>query len=341
MSEKIINIAVIGCSIMGQRHMKAVVEKKSACLYAVCDINRERAEEAKEKFCAKLAVTDYKELVNNPQVDAVVLVTPDQIHCEMTTAFLYAGKDVLCEKPMALVLEECEEMMRAERESGRRLMIGQLCRYTPSFLMAKQLVDEGRIGELCFVESEYAHNYQRTRGANDWRVCPERHSFIGGGCHAVDLLRWIAGDPTEVYAISNHKVLMDWPSDDFTIAIYKFPNNVAGKVFVSSGCKRNYTMRSLFYGTKGTIICDNTSPTIQLFEDDEEKGRKYTEALMIPVEISNHNVSEEIDFFVDALVNGTSMPVSSMEGASSVAACCATVDAAKSGEIVKIKYPQV
>jgi predicted dehydrogenase len=100
-------------------------------------------------------------------------------------------------------------------------------------------------------------------------------------------------------------------------------------------------MRSVFYGTKGTIICDNTSPTIQLFEDDPENGKSYTSAQILPVEINNHNVTAEIDVFVDALVSGKPMPVSSMEGASSVAVCCATVEAAKVGHPVKIKYPNV
>ena len=340
-NKKIINIAVIGCSGMAERHMKGVIAKEGACLYAICDIRKEKLESCKEKYGVKVAVTDYRELVNDPDIDAAVLVTPDQVHLEMTTAFLRAGKDVLCEKPMALTLEECEEMMRVERESGRRLMIGQVCRCTPGFLAAKKLVDEGRIGELCFVESEYAHNYDKCRGAHDWRVCPERHGFIGGGCHAVDLLRWIAGDPTEVYALSNHKVLMDWPTDDFSVALYKFPNNVMGKVFVSIGCKRDYTMRSVFYGTKGTIICDNTSPTIQLFEDDAENGKKYTEAQIIEVEINNHNITAEIDMFVDALINDTKIPVTSAEGAYTVAVCCASVESAKKGTAVEIRYPKI
>lgn len=339
--KKRVNFAVVGCSQMGELHMKGVVAKEGACLYAVCDIDQEKAESCREKLGAKKAVTDYRELVNDPEIDAVVIVTPDQVHLEMTEAFLRAGKDVLCEKPMALTVAECESMMRVECESGRRLMIGQVCRCTPGFIMAKKLVEEGRIGELCFVESEYAHNYDNARGANDWRVCSERHGFIGGGCHAVDLLRWIAGDPTEVYAIANHKVLLDWPSDDFTLAAYKFPNDVAGKVFVSIGCKRDYTMRSVFYGTKGTIICDNTSPTIQLFEDDRENGKEYTKAQILDVEVNNHNVTAEIDLFVNAIVNDEPMPVSSMEGASTVAVCCATIEAAKSGKIVKIKYPQI
>lgn len=205
------------------------------------------------------------------------------------------------------------------------------------------MVEEGRIGELFFVESEYAHNYEKARGMNDWRVAPERHGFIGGGCHGVDLLRWIAGNPTEVFAYSNHKCLTDWPADDCAVALYQFPNNVSGKVFVSIGCFRNYTMRSVFYGTKGTIICDNTSPTITLFEaglPDVEGKRSYTIPKELPVEIDNHNITEEIAVFIDALLAGGDMPISALEGACTVAVCCATAEAANKHAPVQNRYPE-
>ena len=122
----------------------------------------------------------------------------------------------------------------------------------------------------------------------------------------------------------------------------KFPNDVIGKVFVSTGCKRNYTMRSVFYGTKGTIICDNTSPTIQLFETNEALGTKYSgEPQQLPVTINNHNATEEIRMFVEALVKGEGMPVSSAEGANTVAVCCAALASVKSGKPEAVEYPTV
>lgn len=337
MAKNILNVAVIGCSGMGKNHMIGVTKSEGATLYAICDnATDDRLAECKEEFNVPIAVTDYRELVNDPNVDAVVIVTPDQLHLEMTVAFLRAGKDVLCEKPMSLSVEDCTEMRRVEKETGRRLMIGQVCRYTPAFVMTKKLIDDGRIGELFFIESEYAHNYTHARGYNDWRVSPERDGFIGGGCHAVDLLRWIAGDPTEVYAHATHKCLTDWPTNDCTIAIYKFPNDVKGKVFVSTGCRRNYTMRSVFYGTKGTIICDNTSPTMTIFEGDE-----YDKPVELPVEINNHNITAEIDAFITALTTGNGVMVGSAEGANTVTVCRATIESAAIGKPIEIVYPEI
>ena len=338
------NIAVIGGSGMARSHMNGIVSSENAILYGVCDIDPAQIEKAKEKFGEMKSTADYRDFVSDPEVDAVVIVTPDQFHLEMTEAFLRAGKAVLCEKPMALDVEQCEKMMRIEKETGGFLMIGQICRCTPGFILAKKLVDEGRIGELFFVESEYAHDYSKIEGAGGWRKTPERSGFIGGGCHAVDLLRWIAGNPTEVMAYSNRKMLKDWPTDDCTIAAYKFPNDVIGKVFVSTGCHRNYTMRTVLYGSKGTIICDNTSPEITLFEDGEplENGKAhFTLPEKLPVDVNNHNTVAEIDMFVKALADGGKPPVSSMEGASTVAVCCTTVEAAKQGRPLQIKYPEV
>ena len=342
---KKLNIVVIGCSGMAMRHIRSVAEEPMANLYGVCDILPDRVADAAEKYHAQHTTLDWHDFVNDPNVDAAVLVMPDQLHLEMTEAFLKAGKHVLCEKPMALTTEECEKMMQAEKDSGKKLMVGQVSRFTPAFRRAKEIIESGRIGELYYVESEYAHDYSGSPGAGNWRVTPERHAVIGGGCHAIDLLRWIAGDPTEVYALSNHKCLTDWPVDDCSIAVMKFPNNVNGKVFTSIGCKREYTMRSCFYGTKGTIVCDNRSNYLTLFECGEEPlaqhKQKHNIPQMVTVTIKHHNTTEEIKQFTQAILNDTPLAIPSSEGANTVAVCCAVVESCATGMPVKVKYPVV
>lgn len=334
------NVAVIGCGEISGLHIKGVLAKEECVLYAVCDsATDDRLQRQKERYGAQLAVTDYRELVADPNVDVAIVTTPDNTHMEITCAFLRAGKDVLLEKPMALSNEECEEMRRVEKETGRRLMVGQVTRYNANFVQAKKLIDSGIIGELVFVESEYAHDYINSRGYDDWRVRPEREGMIGGGCHAVDLLRWIAGNPLEVHAFSTHKYLMDWPVNDTTIAIYKFPNNVIGKVFCSIGVKRNYTMRTCLYGTKGTLIFDGETTEMTLFQCDAE-GKGYKAPQSVPCTPKEHNMEAEVSDFLNAIIEGKPNPISSLEGAITVAVCRATVESAKTGETIKIKYPE-
>jgi len=255
---------------MGASHVVGYTQHPNVEVRVVCDIDPETASRIAQAHGIQTWTTDYREVIDRDNLHLISVCSPDPFHCEHTVAALNAGKHVLCEKPMALTLDDCRAMIEAADRNHRQLMVGQVCRYAPGFRTAKQILDSGRIGELFFVESEYAHNYARVPGVGGWRKDPKigREPVIGGGIHAVDLLRWVAGECLEVSAYSNHKALTDWPKDDCTIATMKFENNILGKVFVSIGCVRPYTMRSVFYGTQGTVICDNTTPHILLYTNE-------------------------------------------------------------------------
>jgi predicted dehydrogenase len=122
------------------------------------------------------------------------------------------------------------------------------------------------------------------------------------------------------------------PYDDATVAIMKFNDNLMGKVFVSTGCKRDYTMRTCIYGTKGTIICDNTSPTMTLFTVDEEGVVK--EAETVEIVVNNHNAAGEFEVFADAILNNKPILTDAREGAKTVEVCLAIVESSQTGEKV-------
>ena len=302
---------------------------------AICDVAEETLAECSEKYPDAFATTDWRQLVARDDVDIVFVASPDQYHAEMTIGALQAGKHVLCEKPMALSVEECADMIRAGEQTGMKLMVGQVGRFAPGFVTAKRLIDDGQIGELFFVESEYAHDYAHIPGVGEWRKTPERHGIVGGGCHAVDLLRWIAGNVEEVFAYSNHKMLTDWPVDDTTIATLKFEqDDVIGKVFCSIGCKRPYTMRSVFYGSLGTIVCDNTSSQIQIASEKLEGQRKFCD---VPVGVSSHDKGAEVDALALAAINDTPVEPDAREGARTVATCIAAVESSRVGKPVRVR----
>ena len=345
---KKLNYGVIGCGVFGEYQIMGVVNLDNANLVAICDKDQNRMMEMAQKYNVAKTYTDYKELLKDEEIEAVIIVTPDQAHAEITIAALNAGKHVLCEKPMSLDLDECKQMINTSDKTGKKLMIGQICRMTPGFIEAKRLVDLGVIGDLYYVESEYAHDYSKIPGSDNWRTTPERHPIIGGACHAIDLLRWIAGDPTETFAYSNHKVLTSWPVDDCTISVFKFPNDVIGKVFCSIGCKRNYTMRTLLYGTKGTITVNNKDPYIyinraRLCDDGNVLGGTWGEeehelTLAKPIDLDHHNTKGENAQFCDCILNDKPLPTDGREGAKTVAVCNAVVESCKTGMPVKIEY---
>lgn len=341
---RIVKLGIIGAGGFSSYHLNGIHLADNCEAVAICDVDIEKAKKQAEKYEVPRYYGSYQELLADPEVEAVTVVTNDQMHKEATVAALRAGKHVLCEKPMALNLDDCKEMIAAQKETGNILMVGQIGRYTPCFNKAVEMVRSGEIGELFFVESEYAHDYAHIGGAGGWRVTPERHAIIGGGCHAVDLLRRIAGNPVEVFAYANHKVLKDWPVDDCTIAAIKFPNGVIGKVMTSIGCKRKYTMRTVIYGSKGTLIVDSKLPYITLYRDrfsEEEhlKNRWQQEIGMdIPIPIDDHNFMGEVTDFCKAVIDGKLVDCTGEEGAVTVAACMAIVESAAKEEKVTVRY---
>lgn len=343
---KKLNFAIVGAKTIAQKHLAGIKQTDEAEIMAVCDIHEEIAKSTAEKWNVPYFYTDYDEMLRRKDIDVVIVATPDGVHREGTVKALKAGKHVLCEKPMALTTSDCKAMIQASGETDKKLMIGQVCRQSPGFTMAKKMVDEGEIGELFFVESEYAHDYTDNFGQDGWRVDPRnpRPAVIGGGCHAVDLLRWIAGNPTEAFAYSNRKVLTDWPVDDSCIAVLKFPGSVNGKIFTSIGCKREYTMRTVLYGTKGTIIADYRSPRVTVYKSEfggensfmGKPQRTIEMSLTVPTE--GGNVAAEIKEMCDVILHGKPLLTDGAEGARTVAVCEAIVISAKTGEKAVISY---
>ena len=337
-------VGVIGLGF-GREHLKAVIEF-GAEVAAICDTNPEKLAQYGELYALpeEKRVADWHDVLNNDRINTVIIATPDQTHRELCVAFLEAGKNVLCEKPLSLTREDMRAIVAATKKSSAKFMVGQICRFTPAFKKAKELVDAGVIGELYYVESEYAHDYLEFPGIDGWRQVPERHPIIGGGCHAVDLLRWIAGDPTEAFAFANHKMLPGWPINDCVVSVLKFPNDVIGKVMTSIGCKRAYTMRTVIYGSEGTIITDNTSDTISLFRNKvggelESFGiPNQTMELKIPVAIASHNMTEEIRDFINCINNDLAPDPDGRQGFCTVAVCDAIVRSAATGEKIEIDY---
>ena len=332
-----INVGVIGLG-MGKVHAQAVKDAPKANLTWICDIDTAKLARVKEELQVPNACEDYRDMLKDETLDAVIIATPDDFHLPMTIDALKAGKHVMCEKPLALTRGELEDFVKIVHESDRTFMIGQICRFTPGFVEAKKRIDAGEIGELSFIESEYAHDYTKileTPGA--WRMDPKRSGMVGGGCHAVDLLRWIAGNPEEITAYGVHKTFDGFTTiDDTHISIMKFPGGTIGKVFCSISCRRDYTMRSVFYGTKGTIITDNTSPTMTVFHYDAKTRTSIPET--VELEIKNHNAYGEFMEFYDCIVNGKENTTTVEEGANTIAACLAIVESSLEGKSVRPKY---
>ena len=136
--QKKVRLGMIGAGSFSREHLEGIRGLKNAEIIAIADSIEERAKERAEAFAIPAYYTDYKELLARDDIDAVTLPLPDQVHCQVAVDALRAGKHVLCEKPMALDLDECKAMIAAARETGKQLMVGQIGRYTPAFIRTKR-----------------------------------------------------------------------------------------------------------------------------------------------------------------------------------------------------------
>ncbi|HIS68501.1 MAG TPA: Gfo/Idh/MocA family oxidoreductase [Candidatus Gallacutalibacter stercoravium] len=194
MEDRIVKIGIIGCGgIANGKHMPALSRLKDVQMVAFCDIIEERAQKAAKEYGVEGAkvYTDYKELLKDPEIEVVHVLTPNREHSFITVDALDAGKHVMCEKPMAINTEEAQKMIDAAKRSGKKLTIGYQNRYRPDSWYLKRACDNGDLGEIYYAK---AHAIRR-RAVPTWGVFLNEYEQGGGplidiGTHALDLTLW-------------------------------------------------------------------------------------------------------------------------------------------------------
>ncbi len=192
---KKVRIGIIGCGgIANQKHFPALSEYPDLCeMVAFCDVIEEKAKEACEKYGAPGAkvYTDYKELLKDETIDTVHVLTPNVAHSPITVAAFEAGKNVLCEKPMAHTTEAAQAMMDAWKKSGKKFTIGYQNRFRKDSQVLHAACEAGDLGDIYFAK---AHAIRR-RAVPTWGVFPNKALQGGGplidiGTHALDITLW-------------------------------------------------------------------------------------------------------------------------------------------------------
>ena len=193
---KKLKIGIIGCGgIANQKHMPALSKLSEKCeMVAFCDEKIERAQKAAAEFGTADAkvYSDYHELLANPEVEVVHVLTPNVAHCPITVAAFEAGKHVMCEKPMAHTAADAKTMVEAWKKSGKKFTVGYQNRFRPEIQMLHKSCEQGELGEIYFAK---AHAIRR-RAVPTWGVFPNKTLQGGGplidiGTHALDMTLWM------------------------------------------------------------------------------------------------------------------------------------------------------
>lgn len=285
-----VKVGIIGCGrIAERRHVPEYASNINSEIIGYYDARKEKAQALAEKYGGKI-YNSIEEMLKDPEIDAVSVCTANNVHAQVSIQAMNAGKHVLCEKPMARTVEECEEMLRAARENKCLLMIGQNQRFNTGHVRAKELIKEGIIGKPLSFKTSFCHGgpeqwlnikNSEDEAKNIWFF----NKKIAGmgvmadlGIHKIDLIQYLLDQ--RITEVTAKMLTLDKRTpegelievEDNAICIFKMENSVVGTMNVSWTDYGEEDNSTVIFGTKGLMrIYDNSEHTIQISTDRGDK----------------------------------------------------------------------
>jgi len=337
---KTLRAAVVGLGL-GHHHVEAYAAHPAVDLAAICDANAERLARYGEQYPSVRGYGDLEAMLGAERLDVVSIVTPDWLHAGMGIQALRAGVHVVSTKPLTTTIEDARRFIAAADAAGRHLMVAHERRFHPRYRAMKRVLDEGLLGRIFYAEMDYFTHKGRQFDNTPWYKSAEhpRDAILGTGAHAVDLLRWFAGEVEEAWGAGNHLAYADFPGDDCQIGVFKLVGGAIGKVTQTYGSVRGAgepDLRVVLHGSKGSIE-DEKLFSLEFFDGapvaDVAERRPWRQVPPVQQEESSHRAT--INHFVDCLLHGRDPQPDGREGARTVAACLAVVEASRTGKPVR------
>jgi predicted dehydrogenase len=252
-----LNFALIGCGRIAHRHADALTKNEKAKLVAVCDLLPERAREFKDKYGARDWCTEYRRVLERPDIDVVNICTPSGLHAQMGIEAAQAGKQVIIEKPMALSLHDADALIRACEDRGVLLAVCHQNRFNPAVTQLRRALDGGRFGKL--THGAAVVRWSRPQAYYDqasWRGT----WAMDGGClmnqsiHNIDLLQWMLGPVSSLFGYTARN-LRNIEAEDLGEAILRFQSGALGMIEASNTIfPENLEETLSIFGEKGTVV---------------------------------------------------------------------------------------
>ena len=320
-----VKFGIVGCGRIAQRHAEHI--ENLGTLVAVCDVIKEKADQMAEKYNAKAYYEIEDMLAAGNEMDVVSIVSPNGLHAEHSIKALNSGFHVLCEKPMAISVNDCGEMIKTAEKNNKRLFAIKQNRFNPPIEAVKKVIDEGRLGKIFSVQLSCFWNRNEDYYSNSWKGTKD----MDGGTlytqfsHFIDLLYWMIGDVKEAKAIIEnyaHEGIIEF--EDTGVAILKFHNGAIGTV--------NYTVNSYGKNMEGSLTIFAEKGTVKIggqylneleYQNIENykienlaEGNKPNNYGTYFGSMSNHD--KVYANVIDVLQNGASISTNAFEGLKTV-----------------------
>ncbi len=273
MAQEVISVALIGCGKISRKHLQVIREIPDLSLRAVVDSNTARAEAAAAEFPECRVYPDLDAVCGDPSIRLGVVCTPSGLHARQGMALARAGKHVVVEKPMALRLDEADQLIEACDHAGVKLFVVKQNRYNLPVRKAREAIESGRMGRVFMGDVRVLWNRSQSYYDEEpWRGTWEMDGGVltNQASHHIDLLIWMMGDVESVYA-QGRTVLHRIEVEDTGVVLIKFRNGGLGMVEASTAVQPRDLEGSLnLYGEGGTI-------EISGFAANELKTWRFTE----------------------------------------------------------------
>lgn len=334
-----LRVGIAGLGRLGKVHAGNLAFKlPNAALRAACSLVPSELAYAQSVLGVPAVYTDFYQMLEDPQLDAVAIITPSGEHCRQIAAALDAGKHVFCEKPLGLTMEQCALAREAvARHPELTFMLGFMRRYDRSYAYAKEKIDSGAIGTPYMVKSTGLDPEVLVDSAI--RFAPTSGGiFLDMAIHDIDLMRWFLGsDVTEVCAMGatfKHPAFREFGDDENGTALYRFANGALGFVHVGRCAAHGYHVETEIIGTEGSIRI-SAVPEKNLAMLFTTQGA-VTECVGSFPERFAEAYLLEMQEFVNASLEGRPTGVTVEDGVRSTAVGYATTESWKTGALVRL-----
>lgn len=344
-----LNVGIIGCgAIARQRHAAEYKNNEHTVIAGVFDVSRERAQAMANDFGGKVYDT-AEEMIADPSIDAVSVCVANAFHAPITIDALNHGKHVLCEKPMAITLHECEAMFAAAKKSGKRLLIDHNQRLTPAHKKAKEIIASGELGRVISFAATFGHKgpemWSVDKSSNTWFFKKNAAAFgsmADLGIHKIDLMRYLIG--ADVKNVFSRMATLDkkFPDgtpievDDNSVEILTFANGALGTVTTSWTHYGEECNASTLYCEKGTLkLYHDPRYSLQIVYADGTKANFELDRIQTN-EDKQQTSSGAIDTFVDSILTGRPSVLDAEDIVKSMRVVFACLESAEAGRIVEL-----
>lgn len=321
---KSLGIGVIGLGAIGGKHVSVLKNLREANVVGVSDLNQELV----DKTIAGTAIqgyTDYRQLLARPDLDAVIIATPDHLHKDITIEAAQAGKHILVEKPIATTVEDGEAMIEAAKKANVKLMVGFTLRFVPHYVQAREIIQSGKLGKIVSVYS---------RRMNVITQADRLGGRIGVlhflGIHDFDLLHWLLGvKPDQVYTAESTSVEKRHPQENETFNTFKFKDgtlvcaHIGWNLTTAHPGGRDFKLTVI--GDKGSLDIDLASQGLMMYS---ESGSKF------PSTAPGLDVEDKA--FIDCVLDDKPVPSTGEDGITALKMVLAAIESIEKDAPVKI-----